>query len=80
MTESERLQKIVVAQEKELKRLRWLLGHARVACAEIDVDATDEKRHLIRVTLSAIGCDEYHFMRIIYMSTSGRLSEDLRSK
>lgn len=41
MTEADRLQEIVLAQEEELKRLRWLLGHARVACAEIAMDDTD---------------------------------------
>ena len=62
MTEAERLQKIVLAQEKELKRLRWLLGHARVACTEIDVDETDPAHPVIRVTVTCIGCDEYHFI------------------
>ena|ERR1035438_9301969 len=62
MTEADRLQKIVLAQEKELKRLRWLLGHARVACAEINMDDSDEKHPVIRVTVTCIGCDEYHFI------------------
>jgi metal-sulfur cluster biosynthetic enzyme len=42
--------------------MRWLLAHARVACAEIDVDSSNEKETVIRVTVTAIGCDEYHFI------------------
>lgn len=56
MTEAERLQKIVQAQEVELRRIRRLLSVARVAHAEFQV-----VEGVLSVTVSCIGVDEYHF-------------------
>lgn len=56
MTEAERLQKIVVAQEKELRRLRKLLSTARVAMASFAVEG-----ETLQVTVTAVGVDEYYF-------------------
>lgn len=56
MTEAERLQKIVVAQEKELRRLRRLLAVVRIAQADFRVED-----NALVVTITAIGVDEYHF-------------------
>jgi hypothetical protein len=56
VTEVERLQKIVKAQEFELRNLRRLLSMARVAGAEFDV--VDGK---LSVIVTAVGVDEYYF-------------------
>ena len=57
MTEAERLQKIILAQDRELRRMRRLLSVARIAHAEFGFE--DDK---LMVTVSAIGVDEYHFI------------------
>ena len=57
MMEAERLQKIVLGQEKELRRLRRLLAVVKIAHAEFNVE--DEK---LMITVSAVGVDEYHFI------------------
>lgn len=57
MTEAERLQKILTAQEKELRRLRRLLSVVTIAHVEYGV-----QDNIIEVTVSAIGVDEYHFI------------------
>lgn len=56
MSEAERLQKIIQAQEKELRRLRKLLGTCRVASVEfVAEDST------LRVVATCVGVDEYYF-------------------
>jgi DNA-binding IclR family transcriptional regulator len=57
MMESERLQKIVDAQGKELSRLRKLLSQARVC--QVDYFLEDET---LRIIVTCIGVDEYHFL------------------
>lgn len=57
MSEAERLAKICHEQDKELKRLRRLLGTCRVAC----VDYTAEG-NVLRILATCIGVDEYQFL------------------
>jgi len=56
MTEAERLQKIVLAQEKEIKRLRKTLSVVRVASVFYGVE--DDT---FFVSVTGIGFDEYGF-------------------
>lgn len=57
MTESERLQKLVHAQTKEIGRLRRALSVVRTAHSEFDV--TDGVLH---ISITAVGVDEFHFI------------------
>lgn len=57
MSEAEGLQKIVIAQEKEVRTLRKLLSKARVA--QVDYHVEDGELHII---LTSIGVDEYYFV------------------
>lgn len=59
MSEAERLQKIVAAQEREIKKLRNLLATVRVARIEW---SADEKDGILHVSASAIGVDEFNFI------------------
>jgi hypothetical protein len=57
MSEAERLQKIVQAQEKEIAKLRRMLGIVRIAHLEYGVD-----EGTLHITGTAIGVDEFHFL------------------
>lgn len=57
MSEAERLQKIVLEQEKQLRRLRKLMSIVRIAHAVYYVDGDE-----LRVTVTCIGVDEYQFI------------------
>lgn len=61
MTEAERLQKIVTAQEKEIKRLRAAMQVARVATVDIDSKVEDDHWN-VYIVCTAIGVDEFHFI------------------
>ena len=57
MTEAERLQKIVTAQEEEVRRMRRLVEKVRIAQVEFT-----EKENILSVTVSCIGIDECGFI------------------
>ena len=60
MAEAERLAKIVHEQDKELKRLRRLLGTCRVACVEYTAEGA-----VLRIVATCIGVDEYAFIEAV---------------
>jgi hypothetical protein len=57
VTEAERLQKIILAQEKEIARLRKLLQTARCARVEYGGDG-----NVLQIVVTAVGSDEFYFI------------------